>query len=95
MYQRIAPLVLFLFYCPPAKTPVKLPKICRSQKIGFVGLRLLGDCGVGKVFVPLKFDALETLFLWLNGQNRFHVFFSSVKLRAILETCVIFSVPLI
>jgi hypothetical protein len=26
------------------KSPVKLPKMCRSQKIGFVGMRLSGVC---------------------------------------------------
>jgi hypothetical protein len=83
------------FYHSPVKTPIKLPKICRSQKIDLTGLRLPGFYDVGKVFVPLKFDALETAPMRLNGQNWFHALFCRLKLRAILGTYALLSVPLI
>jgi len=75
--------ISFIFLAIPVKSPVKLPKMCRSQKIDFVGSRLRSDCGVGNVFIPLKFDALKTLCLRLNGQNLFHALFTRLKIRVI------------
>ena len=63
----------------PTKTPAALPKICRFQKFDLTGSRLPDFCGVGKVFVPLKLDALETAPMRLNGQNRFHALFCRLK----------------
>ena len=55
--------------------------MCHSQKFGFTGKRVRDFCGVGNGFVPLKFDALEMLFLRLNEQNRFRAYFTRLKLR--------------
>ena len=76
-------MVLPFFYNSPAKILADLPKMCRSQKFGSTGSRLRGVCEVGGGFVPLKFDALESLCRYLYGQNRFHALFSSLKLVSI------------
>ena len=83
------------FYLSPVKTPADLTKMCRSRKFGFVGLRLLGFCGVGGVFVLPKSDALETAPMRLYGQNSFHALFSRVKLMPFSGTYIFVSVPLI
>jgi len=84
--------------------PIFLALICQKhlpiyqkyavpKKIGFVGLRLLGDCGVGKVFVPRNFDVLESLFLRLRGQNRFCAYFTRLKIRVVLGFASYFLYP--
>ena len=60
-----------------------------TQNMPFLKIRLRRiaptEClRVGKVFVPLKFDALKTAPMRLNGQNRFRVLFSRIKMMVIL-----------
>jgi hypothetical protein len=47
-------------------------------------MRLPGVCDVGKVFVPLKFDALETVPMRLYGQILFQPYFTRLKMMVIL-----------
>jgi len=48
----------------------------------------------GKDFIPLKLDALETLFLWLCEQISFQPYFARLKMRAVFGTCVLLLCPL-
>ena len=57
--------------------------------------RCLAWCryGVGGVFVPLKFDALESPYRCLYGQNSFRTGFVRVKLERFLGLSPCFCVP--
>jgi len=45
--------------------------------------RRTGKPYVGKCFISLKLDVLESLFLRLNGQNRFRALFTRIILVSI------------
>ena len=74
-----------LFYLPPVKNTRKTTKNVLLPKIRVHRIASTGLLWVGKCFVPLKFDALESLCRCLYGQNRFHTGFARVKFGRFLR----------